>query len=127
MNQFDFPQVKGTDSYSKTATKQASSLAGRLGPIAPQFTGEVYNTVNAANHFGTQSSRQNQAQSARAGKEKKFSYVSIEEMDTVKRRLFFDDIPVNPENESTEIPSAPPKKTKSVLSGGDVNGIRKFR
>ena len=125
MNRFEYTAVKAKDSYSQTATKQAYTLTDQYS----KANNEIFGSLKTANPFISQTAQQDRFEArTRTVKEKKVSYVPIGDLDSVKRKLVFDDIPVTLEANNPDTTTASSRrKNSSAAASANCNGIRKFR
>ena len=129
MNQSDSSGNLLPHSQPDTTNQQPSNLSNHLSYTAPKINNENSKSID----FGTDPTTNNTEPHnigyivSKTVKDKRTTCVPTDELDTVKKRLVFDNIIVNPENSEPRSTNTNRRRNNNGLGQIDINIIKKMR
>ncbi len=127
MNHLNFSGDIGIQASFEPALKQSYSQKNHISFTAPRTNHESFEYLKISDPFACNTAQQFQVQLGKTTKDKRVSYISIGDLDTVKRKLVFDSIPVETENSEQKSEPVVRHKNPKGLARIDLQSIRKMR
>lgn len=127
MNHLDFSGDIGLQPSFEPTLNQAHNQKNHFSYTAPKTNDDSFEYPTISDAFTTNTAQQCRAHLGKTPKDKRVSYVPIGELDTVKRRLVFDNIPVEMENTEEKPENVVRHKNPKGSGRIDLQELRKLR